>query len=291
MKITAKQFNQDNLIGTQWLGTVEDNEDPEFEGRCRIRVFGKMDQRVDIEDPNSEFILPTDKLPWCRAANSITGGSNSGGGTFDPPKLGTIVEISFDNGNLYSPVYHHAVYISDEVKEEIQESYQNAHVLIYDTAFGQSIDNNGDVSNDRDGEGIKLFFTEESGFTIDYATGEGSTVFTIKPDNSVEINNPNGDSIVMGNDGNISFTHSGTVTINADSDLEVNCVNAIISASSEAHIDAPQIKLGTTAAESIIKGDTFKDLYNNHTHPTPVGPSGIPVIPMDPALSQVNTTD
>ena len=59
MKITAKQFNQDNLIGTQWLGTVEDNEDPEFEGRCRIRVFGKMDQRVDIEDPNSEFILPT----------------------------------------------------------------------------------------------------------------------------------------------------------------------------------------------------------------------------------------
>jgi hypothetical protein len=202
-----------------------------------------------------------------------------------------VVEVTFDNGNLYSPVYHHAVYISDEVKEEIQGSYENAHVLIYDTAFGQSIDGSGEVSNDRDGEGIKVFFTEEKGFTIDYATGDGSTTFVLKPDNSVEITNPNGDRVLMSNDGNITFTHSGTVTISADADLEVNCVNATITASSEAHIDAPRIKLGTSAAEAIIKGDTFKDLYNNHTHPTPVGPTGTPIVPMDPALSQVNTTD
>jgi len=306
MKITAKEFQHDNLTGTQWLGRVEDNADPLFEGRCRVRVYGKMDQRVDLEDPESDFVLPTDKLPWARAANANTGGSDSGGGTFDPPKLGTVVEVTFDNGNLYSPVYHHAVYISDEVKEEIQGSYENAHVLIYDTAFGQSIDSSGEVSNDRDGEGIKVFFTEEKGFTIDYATGDGSTTFVLKPDNSVEITNPNGDQVLMSNDGNITFTHSGTVTINADADLEVNCANAIINAdtdlevncinatitaSSEAHIDAPRIKLGTNAAEAVIKGDTFKDLYNNHTHSTPVGPSGTPIVPMDPALSQVNTTD
>lgn len=309
MKITAKEFQRDNLVGTQWVGVVEDNTDPLFEGRCRIRVLGKMDQRVNLEDPNSEYVLPKDKLPWARAANATTGGSDTGGGCFDPPKLGTVVEVGFDNGNLYTPVYHHAVYISDEVKEEIQGSYENAHVLIYDTAFGQSISDNGEVSNDRDGEGIKVFFTEEKGFTIDYATGGGSTVFTIKPDNSVEVVNANGDSIVMTNDGNITFKHSGTVTINADADLEINCVNAKVSASAdleincvnakvnasaEAHIDSPKIKLGSNATQAIIKGDLFQSFFDAHIHPTPVGPSRPPVIKMEDIpilLSQVSSTE
>ena len=309
MKITAKEFQRDNLVGTQWVGVVEDNQDPLFEGRCRIRVYGKMDQRVDLEDPNSEFVLPTDKLPWARAANANTGGSDSGGGSFSPPKLGTVVEITFDNGNLYSPVYHHAVYISDEVKEEIQNSYGNAHVLVYDTAFGQSIDSSGEVTNDREGEGIKVFFTEEKGFVIDYATGNGSTVFVLKPDNAVEITNPNGDSVVMSNDGTIRFTHSGTVTIEAGGDVEVNCtnakveasadvevgcVNAKITASAEAQIDSPKIKLGKTAAHALIKGDLFQQFFDTHTHSTPVGPSGPPVIKMElrpDLLSQVSSTD
>ena len=167
-------------------------------------------------------------------------------------------------------------------------------MLIYDTALGQSIDSSGEVSNDRDGEGIKVFFTEEKGFTIDYATGDGSTTFVLKPDNSVEITNPNGDQVLMSNDGNIKFTHSGTVTINADADLEVNCVNAKITASAEAQIDSPKIKLGKTAAQAVIKGDLFQQFFDEHTHPTPVGPSGPPVIKMElrpDLLSQVSSTD
>jgi len=306
MKITAKEFQQDNLTGTQWVGRVEDNQDPLFEGRCRIRVYGKMDQRVDLEDPSSAFVLPTDKLPWATPGTVLGGGSDSGGGSFSPPKLGTIVEVTFDNGNLYSPVYHHSLYISDDVKNEVQDSYENSHVLVYDTAFGQSISSSGEVSNDREGEGIKVFFTEGKGFVIDYATGSGSTVFVLKPDNAIEITNPNGDSVVMANDGTIKFTHSGTVTIDAgadveiscvnakitaSADVEVGCVNAKITASAEAQIDSPKIKLGKTAAEAVIKGDTFKELYNNHIHPTPVGPTEKPVVPMDAALSQVSSTD
>jgi hypothetical protein len=306
MKIDSKQFQFDNLIGTQWLGRVEDNQDPNFDGRCKVRVFGKMDQRVDLEDANSDFVIPTDKLPWAKSKNLSTGGSDSGSGTLDVPKLGSIVEITFDNGNLYTPIYGHNVYISDELKEEVEGSYENAHILIYDTAFGQTIDDTGEVSNDREGEGIKVYFTEEKGFVIDYATSEGSTVFNLKPDNSVEVTNPNGDNVLMSNDGNIKFTHSGNVTfeaegdtiincenaeINANKDATVNCINGKISASGEVHIDSPQIKLGKTAAEAIVKGDTFNTIWASHTHPTPTGPSGPPIQPMDPALSQVNTTD
>jgi phage gp45-like len=79
--------------------------------------------------------------------------------------------------------------------------------------------------------------------------------------------------------------------ITADANVDVNCANAKITANAEAQIDSPKIKLGKTAAEAVIKGDTFKELYNNHIHPTPVGPTEKPAVPMDAALSQVSSTD
>jgi hypothetical protein len=56
-------------------------------------------------------------------------------------------------------------------------------------------------------------------------------------------------------------------------------------------INSSNIELGEGAAQSVILGDLFKDLFNSHTHPTPVGPSGTPVPIMTPAqLSQVSKT-
>ena len=305
MKIGKKEFTQDNLTGTQWIGLVEDTEDPNFEGRIKARVYGKFDARVDPQDPESDYIIPTEDLPWARPANSTTGGSNTGGGRLDIPKLGSEIQITFDNGDIYAPTYHYNIYPSDDVKAEVEASYQNSHVLIYDTAFGLN-GSTPDSTNEREGEGIKVFFTEEKGFVIDYATADGSTVINVKNDNSVEVTNPNGDSIVMLNDGNITLTHSGTVTVSAGADVNVscvnatidasaditaNCVNATISASAETHINSPRIKLGEQAAEAVIKGDTFKGIFDAHIHPTGVGPSGPPTTSAGPALSSKNTTD
>ena len=41
-----------------------------------------MDQRQDPEDPESDFIMPTESLPWARPSVASSGGSNSGSGTF-----------------------------------------------------------------------------------------------------------------------------------------------------------------------------------------------------------------
>ena len=57
MKLSAADLRSDNLKGSQWIGIVEDTNDDLFEGRCKIRVLGKMDQRVDPEDPASDFVL------------------------------------------------------------------------------------------------------------------------------------------------------------------------------------------------------------------------------------------
>lgn len=52
------------------------------------------------------------------------------------------------------------------------------------------------------------------------------------------------------------------------------------------------IEFGAGAAEKLVLGDAFMALYNAHTHPTGVGPSGPPAAPMDAAahLSAVVTT-
>jgi hypothetical protein len=57
-------------------------------------------------------------------------------------------------------------------------------------------------------------------------------------------------------------------------------------------INSNSIELGENAAEKLILGDTFLQLFNTHTHPTAVGPSGVPVVPMQDELhlSQISKT-
>ena len=289
-RLTTKELRTDNLKGTQWVGVIEDTDDDLFEGRVRIRVFGKMDQRIDPGDPSSDYIMPVDSLPWARPSVTSSGGSNSGSGTFSVPKLGTIVRVTFDNGNYYSPVYHESLYPSDEAKAEIEAAYPNSHLLIYDTGFGLTGGGNEDVTNERDGESIKVFFTEEKGLMMDYTTTEGPTTVNIKPDNSVEIINANGDSMVMLNDGNITFTHSAKFIINSTDNTEINCKDAIINCKNTIINHSSSIELGKGAREKIILGDTFKAFFNSHTHIGNLGaPTSPPIVPMSAAqLSKKN---
>jgi hypothetical protein len=295
MKVSARDLRSDNLKGTQWIGIVENTDDELLEGRCKIRVLGKMDQRIDPADTSSDFILSTEALPWARPSTILSGGSPSGGGMFSVPKLGSVLRVTFDNGIYYSPVYHEAVYPSDNIKTELQNSYPNSHILIYDTAFGLTGGGNETVSNEREGESIKVFFTEEQGLVMDYATTAGSSKVNIKPDNSVEIINANGDSIIMLNDGNITFTHSAKFIINSSNNTEINCNDAIINcqsadivASAKAVIDSPNIELGRGATESVIKGNAFKAMFDKHVHGAPGTPPLVPMLPN--TLSKVTKT-
>lgn len=45
-------------------------------------------------------------------------------------------------------------------------------------------------------------------------------------------------------------------------------------------VTAERIKLGSSATEKVVLGDTFMQFFNSHTHPTGVGPSGPPTQPM-----------
>lgn len=55
--------------------------------------------------------------------------------------------------------------------------------------------------------------------------------------------------------------------ISIESDVKVN-------------VNAPEILLGESASEQIIKGNTFQSIFNAHTHGTGVGPSTPPIQPL-----------
>jgi hypothetical protein len=238
----VRNLVNDNLDITPWLGEVVDIEDPLKIGRIRIKVFGKFDE------------IPTEDIPWAYPANNVTAGSDSGGGFFSVPKLGSIVSVRFDNGNLYHPEYYYVQKISNEVKAEIENSYTNSHVVIYDTVTEGS---------------LKIFFTEEKGLVLNYK----DTKINVKPDNSLFIDNPNGDSIELKNDGNITIITSKKATVKSPA--------VVIDA-------ADTIELGKGATEKVVLGDSFLKLFNAHTHIGNLGaPTTPPVIPMTLAhLSQ-----
>jgi len=85
--MNQRELFKDNLRDSHWLGEIVSNEDPQNLGRCRIRVFGKFD------------LIANEDLPWAAPC------TNNMHGQFAVPKVGDIVSVRFDNGNLYQPMY------------------------------------------------------------------------------------------------------------------------------------------------------------------------------------------
>lgn len=251
----------------QLIGIVEDNLDPDLLGRVKCRVLGIHTQKL----PNGQYILSTDDLPWCRNGNMKTSGSSTGAGDFSNPKLGSFLCIKREDD--YTFIYENEVYMSDDLKsifEKNQNDYQNAHILIYDTCLGSSIDDDNKPVNNRKGEYVKVYYTDSEGFVIDVKNMNGSNKIQIDDKGTINVKTSNGNEIVIDN-------------INDKISIKSN---------SKISLDAENIELGKDATESIIKGDIFKEYYNKHTHTTPNGASGPPIIGIPSnCLSNKNKTN
>ena len=154
--MAIRDFSRDDLRNTSWLGEVVDIADPQKIGRIKVKVFGKFDE------------LTNEDIPWAYPGNNISAGSADGGSFFSVPKLGSIVSIKFDNGNIYYPEYFFNQHLSQDARKEIENSYENAHIIVYDTVT--------------DGK-LKIFFTQEKGLMLDYKESQ----INIKPDKSIVI--------------------------------------------------------------------------------------------------------
>ncbi len=189
-------FNHDiekrdrDLIDKQFLGVVEDPNDPRKEGRARIRV-------VSIHDD-----LAVEDLPWAYPKQkSAIFGMDGRGGSLSVPKKGSIVAVRFDNGNPYSPEYYSLHEIAEDVREELGKDgeYLGSHAVLFD----------GD-------EELKIWFTISKGLTLQL---KGSRV-NIGRDKSITIEHDQSQSIIELRGGNISIHANSRVEVTSGSEIE-----------------------------------------------------------------------
>lgn len=133
-----KEIYKDNIRDTHWIGEVIDNVDPSNLGRCRVRVFGKFDQ------------LPGEVIPWATPMNRDQVGAHS------VPRIGDIVAVRFDNGNIYHPEYWFQVNQNTELKTEVLDASnaaQDVMSLVYDAE-----------------RNVRIYWSPEDGLTMTTGT-------------------------------------------------------------------------------------------------------------------------
>lgn len=112
-----------------------------------------------------------------------------------------------------------------------------------------------------------------SGQSGDLATATGSEVPT-----SEDTKAGPGKGVIRTKAGHrIFFDDEGEVVVlaNGNDKTEIR-----LTKNGEIILKADKIKLGDGASKAVVLGDDFQQLFNMHTHPTGVGPSGPPVQPM-----------
>jgi len=99
--IKHMQMKTSNFYGI-YRGVIEDNNDPDMLGRCKIRIWGI---HTDNIVPDNLEGIPTENLPWSEPCLGLIEGSVSGNGLFSIPLPGSHVFLFFEGGNWQSPRY------------------------------------------------------------------------------------------------------------------------------------------------------------------------------------------
>jgi hypothetical protein len=199
--------------------------------------------------------ITTEDLPWAEQVPGVSFGGGGGGGNISIPKIDSVVAVYFENENYYKLYYDYIKEMDPVLKEELktENSYEGTHSLLYDSESESGV--------------LKMIYTRSKGLL--FQLGEASI--------QIDTQNAGTDKeklriVLKMNDDEIRMEKSG--------------------GKQKVIVKSENIELGDGAAEKLVLGNKFLSLFNQHTHPTGVGPSGVPIIPMVDIqhLSQVSKT-
>ena len=112
--------------GKTYLGVVEDNQDPERQGRCRIRVLDVHDGR----DKDGKYTLATENLPWALPWKDLNGNASN------IPDKGKVVIVVFENGKQMNPEYIHSKHYNINLEKKMKiigdKDYTSMKSLLFD---------------------------------------------------------------------------------------------------------------------------------------------------------------
>jgi hypothetical protein len=193
-QVNEIDFLEHSFHDNDWIGLVINNLDTTYSGRCQIRVFGLMDNII------------ADHLPWFVPINS-TVFAGDGAGSLSVPKIGQIVRVQFNNGEISGGEFTTIQNIDTQLIEKIKDDYPGTHVLLYDP----------DVE-------LSIIFQPKSGLQIFYK----ESFFQISPDSLITIQTPNNDSVIQLDSDKTSIVTKNEVNVSASAKCTVNADEVII---------------------------------------------------------------
>ncbi|HWS89099.1 MAG TPA: phage baseplate assembly protein V [Pyrinomonadaceae bacterium] len=202
---------------------------------------------------------------WCQVVNLYAG---SGYGSFFVPEVGDSVLVAFEFGDMRKPFVLGGLYNDKALPPTARESGKDQkmirtkgqHEFLLDDTPGK--------------ESVRL------------KTNGGHTVQLDDVAKTVTVKTASGQEVTMEDSGGkVSIKTSGGQSITMDaSGIKLTATNITLSGTS--------ISLGEGAAMPLVLGTALLAAFNTHIHPTAVGPSGPPVVPLTPAvLSKVTKTN
>jgi len=230
---------------------------------ARATVQGHADEdqlgRVKVTYPWLHRDSADTPSEWARLC--VPYASNDAG-SWMIPEVGDEVLVYFENGNMDYPIILGSLYNAsrkppkagrgaDGTPEVRFIKTKSGHLLCFDDSSGEA----AILLKDKDGRGLEIKTHEKK----------------------IEISDPDGNQIEMG-DGKVKIESKGgsTVTLEAG--------KATVKADKVTIDGSAGIELTANAMHALVKGDLFQSLFNSHVHPTGVGPSGPPMVPMTPTM-------
>lgn len=203
-----------NLNDNSWIGVIENIKDPLFAGRAQIRVFRLFDK------------IESDMLPWAVPINSTRMGSN-GAGSLSVPKIGIIVRVQFNNGDINSPEYTSIQNMDSQLIKEIKDDYEGTHILLYDPD-----------------EDINVIFQRERGLMLFYK----QSFLQISPDSMITLQHANQDSMIQLEGDKCNIVTKNEINISAASKITLNADEVVVEGNQTT-------KIGDTAKNHGVLGE------------------------------------
>lgn len=218
-----------DLTKQNYIGRVIYNQDPDFSGRCKVRVFGLMDD---------EETMPDAVIPWFAPVSGTVFSGNSedgmGCGNISIPKVGALVRVRFANGDLLSGEYCAIQNIDPNLINYIKDDYLGTHVICYDSE-----------------KDLAILFQPSSGLKIYY---QGSFI-QITPDSMITIAHDSASSVIQLKDDEITITANSKISITGANQVDLNASNV--------NINGGNVNVGDGANQPAVLGNELVKVLRN----------------------------
>lgn len=193
-EILTRSYN-DNYI-YDYQGKVVNNNDPEKLGRCTIRVYNIFSEAI-----------PDSDLPWAISDQSLIDGQ------FIIPPVGAIVNVRFDRGDVYCPIYTSKVLDRNNLPSQRLTNYPDT-MVVFQTALGDyfTVDRSNSkiiINNSVGSDGTFTIDSKETTLKV------GTSEIQIAKDKTITLKNDKSQIVMNGVTGAVSISSELSVTVNA----------------------------------------------------------------------------